>query len=510
MPGGHAIKPGKGRPPRGHPPVSRAPDGRSRLQSIPLRHVIDSLPDGVVVAGLDGRCLLSNAAARRLLGTNLADVPADEWSSAFGCLLPDGVTPCPPQEMPLARTLRGEVVSDLELYKRVRGSPGGVWLSVNGTPIRDARGRIQQIELLSNVVEATADAVIVTDRGGRIEYVNPAFETATGYSRAEVLGRDPSLLKSGAHPREFYAGLWRTLVEGKVFRGTFINRKKSGELFFTEQTITPMRKAGGALDHVVSVGKDVTQLRRAAERESNLLLARSVQQRLFPSGPPSLPGFDVYGATFVADVTGGDYYDFIPLPGECLGIVVGDVSGHGVDSALLMAETRAVLRATAQTTSEPSEILAVVNRVLHADTEPHRFATLLLARLHVPSRTLAYSSAGHTPGYLLDGRGAVKSELRATGLPLGLFPDSTYETGSALRVEKGDSLVLLTDGVTDCGTPEEELFGAERALDAIRSSLGGSSSDVVEGLYRAVRAFENGGPQRDDVTVVVARRLPGS
>jgi len=104
----------------------------------------------------------------------------------------------------------------------------------------------------------------------------------------------------------------------------------------------------------------------------------------------------------------------------------------------------------------------------------------------------------------------VKAELPATGLPLGLFPDSAYETRSALRVEPGDSLVLLTDGVTDCGPPEEELFGAERALEVIRSSLSGRSSDVVEGLYRAVRAFENGGPQRDDVTVVVAKRLPGS
>jgi sigma-B regulation protein RsbU (phosphoserine phosphatase) len=223
-----------------------------------------------------------------------------------------------------------------------------------------------------------------------------------------------------------------------------------------------------------------------------------------------VPGFDIHGATFVADVTGGDYFDFVPLPGGCLGIVIGDVSGHGFDSALLMAETRAVLRATAQTTTEPSDILTVVNRVLHADTEAHRFATLLLAVLHAPSHTLAYSSAGHTPGYLLDGRGAVKSELPATGLPLGLFPDSVYETRTRLGVEPGDILVLLTDGVTDCGTPEEELFGAERALEVIRSSLGARSSDVVEGLYRAVRAFEKGGAQRDDVTTVIVRRLPGT
>jgi sigma-B regulation protein RsbU (phosphoserine phosphatase) len=492
---------------------------------VPLQRVIDSLDDGVVVADLDGRCLLANPAARRLFATDFADVPAAEWTSPFGCRLPDMVTPYPPQDMPLTRALRGEVVSNLELFMVNLWAPHGMWLSINGTPVRDARGnieggvvvlrditrikgKIQQIELLSNVVEGTADAVIVTDRGGRIEYVNPAFETATGYSRAEVLGRNPSILKSGAHTSEFYAGLWRTLAEGQVFRGTFINRKKSGELFFTEQTITPIRKAGGGITHVVSVGKDVTELRRAAARESALLLARSVQQRLFPSSQPPVPGFDIYGATFVADVTGGDYYDFIPLPGECLGILVADVSGHGVDSALLMAETRAVLRATAQTTSEPGEILTAVNRVLHADTEAHRFATLLLVSLHVPSRSLAYASAGHTPGYLLDGWGAVKAELPATGLPLGLFPGSPYETRSPLRMEEGDTLVLLTDGVTDCGTPEGELFGARRALEVVRSSLAGRSSDIVEGLYRAVRAFEKGGPQRDDVTTVVVRRPP--
>jgi sigma-B regulation protein RsbU (phosphoserine phosphatase) len=504
-----------------HAAVARQPGE----MKVPLQRVIDSLDDGVVVSDLEGRCLLSNPAARRLFATDFADVPAAEWASVFGCLLPDMVTPYPPQDMPLTRALRGEVVSDLELFMVNLWAPQGMWLSVNGTPLRDARGtieggvvilrdttrikrKVQQIELLSNVVEATADAVIVTDRAGRIEYVNPAFETATGYSRAEVLGRNPSLLKSGAHPGEFYARLWRTLVEGQVFREMFINRKKSGELFFTEQTITPIRKPGGGITHVVSVGKDVTELRRAAARESTLLLARSVQQRLFPSSPPSVPGFDIYGATFVADVTGGDYYDFIPLPGECLGVLVADVSGHGVDSALLMAETRAVLRATAQTTSTLGEILAIVNRVLHADTEAHRFATLLLVSLHVPSRSLAYASAGHTPGYLLDGRGAVKAELPATGLPLGLFPDSPYETRSPPRMEEGDTLVLLTDGVTDCGTPEGELFGAGRALELVRSSLLGRSSDIVDGLYRAVRAFEEGGPQRDDVTTVVVKRLP--
>lgn len=494
--------------------------GRSRPPSALLRQVIDGLSDGVVVAGLDGRCRLSNAAARELLGADLAGGPAAEWPSA---LLADRVTPCPRAQMPLNRALRGETVSDVELFVVGPGRPQGVWLSVNGGPLRGdtgaieggvvvlrdvsaAKRKLRQIELLSNVVEGTADVVMVTGRGGRIEYVNPAFETVTGYSRTEALGRDPSLLKSGAHPREYYAALWRTLSEGRVFQGTFVNRNKAGALFFMEQTITPVEAPHGGGGYVVSVGRDVTQLRRAAERESTLLLARSVQQRMFPSGPPVAPGFDTWGATFAADVTGGDYYDFIPLPGERLGLVVADVSGHGVDSALLMAETRAVLRATAQTTTAPAEILDVVNRVLHADTEAHRFATLLLVTLHVPSGTLAFSSAGHPAGYLLDGRGAVKAELGATGMPLGLFAASTYGTGAA-RMDAGDTLVLLTDGVTDCGVPEGELFGVERALEVIRSCPRARSAEVVDRLHRAVQAFEKGAPPRDDVTAVVVKRL---
>ena len=498
---------------------------KARPASTLLRQAIESLADAVVVADPDGAWLVANAAARKLFGVEPGSLANGEPRAARCCFLPDQVTPCPAAAMPLARTLRGDVISGVELFVRPEDRPDGIWLQVDGTPVRDESGRIeaavvvyrdvshvrrklQQIELLSNVVEATADAVIVTDRVGRIEYVNPAFEVTTGYARAEVLGRTPSILKSGAHPGEFYAAVWKTLLEGQVFRGTFVNRRKSGELFFTEQTITPIRKTGGGITHMVSVGKDVTGLRRAAERESSLLLARSVQQRLFPPSSFAVPGYDVYGATFVADVTGGDYYDFIPLPGERLGLLVADVSGHGIDSALLMAETRAVLRATAQTTSEPSEILAVVSRVLHGDTEPHRFATLLLVSLHVPSGALSYSSAGHPSGYLLDKSGAVKETLPSTGVPLGLFPDSRYETCAGLHLETGEALLLLTDGVTDTLTRDGDFFGADRALDAVRASLGGRSSDIVEGLFRTLRAQDGGRPLSDDVTTVVARRLP--
>jgi sigma-B regulation protein RsbU (phosphoserine phosphatase) len=492
-----------------------------------VQHVVDTVGDGVAIVDREGRCLFLNPAAERILGTGDRGERPQEWATAFACYLVDKVTPYPPEDLPIARALRGETVGAAEVFVRNARLSDGMWLSVSARPLRDEAGAVEsvavvfreatarrhereQIELLSSVVEQTADGVMVTDSDGRIEYVNPAFERITGYSRAEVLGRSPRILKSGAHSRQFYAGLWKALREGRVFRGTITDRRKDGEVFLAEQTITPMRGPGGGITHVVSVARDVTELRRAAQLEGELRLARSVQQRLYPVAPPRVPGLDIHGAAFVADVTGGDYFDFVSLPGDCLGLVIGDVSGHGVDSALLMAATRAVVRSTAQTSGEPAEILSVVNRILADDTEEHRFTTLLLAALHLPTRTIRYASAGHTPGYLLDSSGRVTWELAGTGPPLGLFPDAAFATSGPIALEPRDLLMLLTDGVTEAESADETPFGAERALEVVRGCRWERAAVIVERLYQAVRSFSDASPQVDDLTTVICRVDPGT
>ncbi len=497
-------------------------EGPSLPSTLFFRDVIDSFADGIIVAGPDGRYLLFNPAAERMIGMGLSDAPPSQYASVYGFFLPDTVTLCPAEQLPLSRALRGEIVVDFELFVRNQNVPAGVWLSVNSTRLRDAAGVLKgavavfrdvtakrqerdQIESLSNVVEQTADSVVITDPNGRIEYVNPAFESTSGYSRAEVLGRNPNILKSGVHGPDFYRGMWTTLREGRVFRETITNRKKSGELFLFEQTITPMKGPDGALTHLVSVAKDVTELRKAAKREGELILARSIQQKLYPAAPPEMAGFDISGAAFVADEIGGDYFDFVPLAEDHLGIVIGDVSGHGFDSALLMAETRAVLRSAAQARSRPGEILTVVNRVVAADMEGNRFTTLFVGRLHGPTRTLTFASAGHNPGYVLDRTGAVKTELTATGVPLGPFPDAVFTTSSEIVLEPGDMLVLLTDGVTESQSPDGSFFEVEASLEVVRSCRGERASEIVQRLYRAARAFGQGVPQIDDMTIVICK-----
>lgn len=238
-------------------------------------------------------------------------------------------------------------------------------------------------------------------------------------------------------------------------------------------------------------------------REAEVAAAREIQQRLFPATPPTVAGFDLAGASFPADETGGDYYDFIQMPGGQLALVVGDVSGHGLAAALLMSETRAYLRALTLWRTDVDDILSLVNRALSSDTGDDAFVTLVLARLDVTTRTLVYASAGHPPGYLLDSQGNIKRELGSTGIPLGIDEASTFGA-SDVALQAGDLVLLLTDGVLEAAAPDKTLFGVQRALEVVRQNRARPSRQIIEALYVAIREFAPM-TRNDDVTAVVVK-----
>src|SRR5262249_41296724 len=157
-----------------------------------------------------------------------------------------------------------------------------------------------------------------------------------------------------------------------------------------------------------------------------LRMARQIQQKLFPASAPALAGLDLCGASSCAEATGGDYFDYLLLPDGSVGIVIGDVSGHGFGPALLMASTRAYLPGLAQRHTDVGEILTLANRALADDIGEDWFVTLLLARLDPGARTLLYASAGHPAGYVLDPAGNVRTLLPSNGLPLGIETGTRY------------------------------------------------------------------------------------
>jgi phosphoserine phosphatase RsbU/P len=357
---------------------------------------------------------------------------------------------------------------------------------------------------LIRAVEQTADTVMITDRRGIVEYVNPAFEETTGYSPNEIMGRTPSILKSGLHDDQFYKELWALLMAGKPFRGIIINRKKSGQLYWSAQTISSMKDENGEVTHFVSVLKDVTELRKQQEQEFYLQIAHEVQQRLNTT-VAALPGFDMAGTVCSAMLTGGDYFDFIVQPDGCLCIAIGDVSGHGFGAALVMAETRAYVRSYAMLESDMGAILNRVNDALVPDLEGGQYVTLLLVRLDPRSRSLKYASAGHIPCYLLRPSGEIGHVMESMGPPAGLFAGSQYRCSPAVPVCYGETLVLLTDGVTEAANKGEVQFGAGKALEFIKCHPYNSAAELVRGIHESVLAFTGGRPPSDDITSVICK-----
>jgi phosphoserine phosphatase RsbU/P len=241
------------------------------------------------------------------------------------------------------------------------------------------------------------------------------------------------------------------------------------------------------------------------ETHEQMRAAREIQQRLFPAAAPRLPGLDIAGASFPAEATGGDYFDYVPLPDGTLGVVVSDVTGHGFGPALVMASTRAYLRALTQTHTDVATVLKLANRVLTGDVGTDRFVTLLFARLDPEARTLAYANAGHPTGYVLDALGLVKQQLGSTSIPLGVLPECDFPAGDPVVLAPGDMVVLLTDGVVEARSPDNTPFGTQRVFDLVRVYRHDPARLIVSNLYHAVLAFTQDAPQVDDITAVVIK-----
>jgi phosphoserine phosphatase RsbU/P len=231
--------------------------------------------------------------------------------------------------------------------------------------------------------------------------------------------------------------------------------------------------------------------------------AQEIQQRLYPGESPTLAGFEIAGSLFPAKATAGDYFDYIPMLDGCLGIVLGDVSSHGMGPALLMSETRACLRTLAQMHSDVGEILTLANRLLAADTSDFHYVTLAMARLDPRDRSMVYASAGQR-SYLL-GAGIEATVLDSTSLPLGVRADTVVPAAAPIVLKPGDLLAFFTDGLAEAESPGRVRFGVARALQIIRSERDKPAADIIETLREQVLGFCRSEPPQDDITIVVVK-----
>ncbi|MEM7704632.1 MAG: SpoIIE family protein phosphatase [Pseudomonadota bacterium] len=250
----------------------------------------------------------------------------------------------------------------------------------------------------------------------------------------------------------------------------------------------------------------VSDLRDRERLKKDLLAAAAVQQHLLPTSEPVLDGYDIFGSARYCDETGGDYFDFLPLPDSRLGIIVADVSGHGLKSALLMTAMRAVLHATfSESHGDLVKAVQAVNDQLLRDSQAGAFVTAFAGVLDAATGRLEWLSAGHDPALVLRAETGEIEALEATGIPLGIL-GQPVEAGPACHLNRGDLLLVGTDGISQCRNAEGEFFGLDRLGSLMKSHRGESVRAIFEQVMTEVVAFQPPGPAADDMTLVLLSR----
>ncbi len=268
------------------------------------------------------------------------------------------------------------------------------------------------------------------------------------------------------------------------------------ELLRTVATHTALAVENSRLTSAIAAE---TAAREVINRE--LTIAREVQQRLFPQRCPEVAGLAYYGTCRPAREVGGDYYDFLELPGNNLGIVIGDVSGKGVPASLLMASLHASMRGQALAAQMSAQsVVENLNRFTYAATQTNRYATFFYSVYDPEKRCLTYVNAGHNPPILLRSGECIR--LEAGGPPVGLLPDACY-VQSRIDLRSGDLLAFFTDGVSEAMNSAEEEWGESNLIEVLRAVRCKEPSEIARTTFAAADDFAGGAPQHDDMTLLV-------
>ena len=244
---------------------------------------------------------------------------------------------------------------------------------------------------------------------------------------------------------------------------------------------------------------------QAERMRQDLDVARNIQAGLVPEKPLVVAGYSLCGRVLPAAETGGDYFDFFRTRDDRLAMAVGDVSGHGVGAALIMAGARAYLRAFCQSSSSPRDILRRVNRALGADIAEDMFMSMFLCILDPHTREFSYANAGHTRPILMYGATLDTEDYRVTGLALGVEPETDYEERGPFRLDPGDTVVMFSDGLTELRRGDEQ-YGRARVIESLKRHAHESAERLLEGVFKDGLDWTTGLDEHpDDVTVAVLR-----
>ena len=273
---------------------------------------------------------------------------------------------------------------------------------------------------------------------------------------------------------------------------------------FTDDDVEFLSKLSGHLAMALENARLHREMMEKERLQRDLVMARNIQRALLPETPPTVPGFEIAVVNEMCYDVGGDYYDFLSLGPHTLLLVVADVEGKGVASALVMSNLQATLRALVLHLHSLEVLALSLNETLCADTRRGKFLSMFLGLIDTRTNKLHYINAGHCPPVLINSETGEHRLLEKGGTVIGMFPDAVYQRGSE-RLNRGDILVACTDGILEaCDTSDDE-FGEERLAAAVAKLRTKSAQHVVDNVLQEVNTFSKDGRNIDDKVLMVVK-----
>lgn len=293
------------------------------------------------------------------------------------------------------------------------------------------------------------------------------------------------------------------MIKSEV-RGVLAVYNKKGAAEFSAEDERLLAILAGQSAQVVENARLYEEQQALTHLREEVKLVSQIQVELLPKKSPNVRGYDIAGRNVPARVVGGDYFDFIPVEQDKIWVCLGDVSGKGLPASLLMANLQATLRGQIHREVSPSECISRCNNMLFRSTNPEHFVTLFCGLLDAGKHEMTFCNAGHNFPILLSGD-KESMRLETGGVVLGVMENYTFEQ-ETVPLNKGDLLVVYSDGITEAMDPDEAEFGEDRFYEIVESHREDAALALIERVFDAANEFTGEHPQSDDMTMVVVKR----
>ncbi|MFC1671017.1 histidine kinase N-terminal 7TM domain-containing protein [Spirochaetota bacterium] len=409
-------------------------------------------------------------------------------------------------------------------------------LEIHADPIHDRfgryRGRLmilhditerkkneESLKMLHGAVEQSPALVMITNKKGIIGYINPKFTEVTGYEPEDVIGHNPRILKSGNKSPEDYKNLWKTISAGKTWRGEFYNRKKNGDCYWEQASISPILNEKGDITSFVAVKEDISRrktaedaLRQNEEKlrirnetmERELESARIIQRSFLPTKIPEAPHLNVAFRYIPLEAVGGDFLTFTDFREKGFGVFLGDVAGHGVSAALLTSMLKVInKRVSRRWIQYPREYMINLNQLLY-NYKFQQYITAIYGFFDISvsgNVSFRFSNGGHPYPIIFNAGTGEADYIKCKGMLVGYFPSPEFNQ-EEVALSKGDRVFLYTDGLIDTENTKGEYVGFEYAVELVKLNQKNTIEETLDSIIHALNEFRGDALIQDDLVII--------